>query len=102
VPLANGFANERHRDAQRSTIVPSRGGFDLDDCLGTGARRQPDSASRWQWRQPRRLQGRERGLRRVGQQGHRLADHNAVLEDLQAWSARPLLPPYAAVFIDAI
>src|SRR3954465_12062249 len=27
---------------------------------------------------------------------------DAVLEDMQAWSARPLLPIYAAVFIDAI
>ena len=25
-----------------------------------------------------------------------------VVEDMQAWSARPLLPIYAAVFIDAI
>ena len=27
---------------------------------------------------------------------------DAVVEDVQAWSARPLLPIYAAVFVDAI
>jgi putative transposase len=27
---------------------------------------------------------------------------DAVLEDMQAWSARPLMPLYAAVFIDGI
>jgi putative transposase len=27
---------------------------------------------------------------------------DAVVEDMQAWTSRPLLPTYAAIFIDAI